>query len=103
MGWLDLADRTLSAARRPFLEPVTFTPSGGAPEYLRGVFDPPGAAVDIQGVTLSTTSPEVELRISDLSRAPAQGDGIVVRSVSYTVVDDELDGHGGVLLQLHET
>jgi hypothetical protein len=77
-----------------FGEAATYTPTGGAASTILGIFDAPQAsrnATDLLGVTIP--SPQFVCRTADTPNA-ADGDTIVIRSVTYTVRVVLTDGTG---------
>jgi hypothetical protein len=101
--WDGMVDRTMRAAERAFGRPVTFrtfAPLGSGddppdPVTIRAVFDEAFRSVDTSSaVPVSTTSPIVDVRASDLPWTPEQGDTVEVNGATYTVVDVQPDGAG---------
>lgn len=80
--------------------PMTFSPVGGTPQtrtnggrILKAPLDwvPMEVRNGAQEAT-STTTPAVDLRISDLQRAPRQGDGVTIDGKTYLIGDVEPTG-----------
>lgn len=77
-----------------FGEAATYTPLAGSPTTILGIFDAPQAsrnATDLLGVTIP--SPQFVCRTADTASA-ADGDTIVIRSITYTVRVVLTDGTG---------
>lgn len=83
-----------------------YTPQGGSPFAIDGVFRIPTTPVlalaDEPAIT--TRRPMLDLRVSQfpVGVTAAQGDDVVVRGVAYTVADAAFDGDGLVCLSLRE-
>lgn len=103
MTWATLADRAITACRDLYGTSVTYTPvSTGVDESIAGILDESWESVDAGGeVPQNALLPVLDLRLADLSVAPAQGDSLVVDGVSYSVIDVQIDGQGGCKLPLH--
>ena len=79
---------------------ATYTPSGGSAATVNGIFDKDYALAAIgDGVGVGSNDPRFICRTSDVSSA-ANGDAIVVNSVTYTVRNVEDDGTGLTTLEL---
>ncbi|MBG95144.1 MAG: hypothetical protein CL793_07820 [Chloroflexi bacterium] len=103
MGWLDLAARVQTASQTVFGESVTFTPAGGSPATVTGVFEAEHAFQEVMGdTTIETARPVVAFRIASLSQTPVRGDSITVRSTNYTAIEIQPDGHGDVVVVLEK-
>ena len=77
-----------------FADTATYTAVGGSPVSVNGIFDAPQAsrnATDLMDVTIP--SPQFVCRTADVPAA-ADGDEIVIRSVTYTVRVALTDGTG---------
>lgn len=101
-----MAGRVFSGVGRTFTqalgETVIYTPAGGDPVSLNGIFTQDYVAVGADGNLQSeSVSPAVSLRSADVPLA-AQGDEARVAGVDYTVVEVHPDGFGMVTLILHE-
>lgn len=83
-----------------------YTPQGGSPFTVDGVFRLPSADdLTLPGVPgVTTRKPELDVRAAQLPAGitPAQGDQVVVRGVTYTVSDVRPDGMGLYTLGLNE-
>ncbi len=90
-GFFDLADFGVAA---------TFTPSGGDPVSVNGIFDNEfAAALNGFEVEVESRSPGFMCRASDVL-VVAHGDALVIEGVGYTVTGIEPDGQGMILLAL---
>ncbi len=77
-----------------FADSATYTPIGGSASTVLGIFDAPQAsrnATDMIDITIP--SPQFVCRTADVANA-ADGDTIVIRSVSYYVRVVLTDGTG---------
>lgn len=102
MAWR-LADLALTATRVAFGETLTWTPaSTGVPESITAPFDDAWEDAELFDPGEIVTVPMVGLRKGDLSVAPAQGDTVVARGVTYEVTELRDDGHGGTMAILVE-
>ena len=79
---------------------ATYTPSGGSASTVNGIFDNDYALADpLGGVGVGSSDPRFICRTSDVSAA-ANGDALVVNSVTYTIRNVEDDGTGVTTLVL---
>lgn len=93
-----------SAGVQVFGEAVVYTPAGGSPVSIRGVFSQEAETIDSQTqAPVIVRVPNVALRLADLSQMPEQGDGLTVAGTDYTVTEVMQDSIGGCLLYLRET
>lgn len=77
-----------------FADSATYTPVGGAATTIQGIFDNPQAsrnATDLMDITIP--APQFVCRTVDVPNA-ADGDAIVIRTVSYNVRVVLTDGTG---------
>ena len=85
-----------------FADTATYTPIGGRHTYVKGIFDNPQAsrnATDMMDITIP--APQFVCRTADVPNA-ADGDAIVIRSVSYLVRVVLTDGTGVSTLLLEK-
>lgn len=85
-----------------FADAATYTPMGGSASTVLGIFDNPQAsrnATDLIDVTIP--APQFVCRTADVPNA-ADGDAIVIRSVSYLVRVSLNDGTGVSTLLLEK-
>jgi hypothetical protein len=97
---LEQADRAV--LNGPLGGAVTYTPTVGDAETVRGIFDATYTKVDAGEAGVSLTGPAVFLRIGDLPSDPVTDitATVTVGSQEYKVREAEPDGTGGVLLLL---
>ena len=84
-----------------FAVAATFTPDGGSPSTVNGIFDDEyfdevGGSVGIEG-----SQPRFTCKLDDLA-AVEQGDALTVSGVAYEIVNVQKDGTGIVVLVLQE-
>lgn len=93
-------ERAVFFSTDDFGSAATFTPSGGSASTINGIFDKDYALAAIgDGVGVGSNDPRFICRTSDVSSA-ANGDALVVNSVTYTVRNVEDDGTGVTTLVL---
>ena len=83
-------------------EPIIYTPEGGAPVTVTGIYDSAFALAkgDAQA-GVETQGPAVFLRFSDLPIDPELDDPILtIRATDYRVIERIPDGIGGIVLAL---
>jgi hypothetical protein len=85
-----------------FADTATYTPVGGSASSVLGIFDAPQAsrnATDLMDITIP--SPQFVCRTADVPAA-ADGDEIIIRTVTYTVRVVLTDGTGVTTLILEK-
>lgn len=85
-----------------FADSATYTPTGGSSSTVLGIFDAPQAsrnATDMLDITIP--APQFVCRTADVPNA-ADGDTIVIRTVSYNVRVVLTDGTGVSTLLLEK-
>lgn len=103
MDWPTLAAKVQTVAQAIQGESVTYTPAGGAPESVTGIFDGVSVEVDMeQGLSVQSTDPSLSVHLADLAVEPTVGDAITVRGVSYTIAEIHPDGQGDARFKLEE-
>jgi len=103
MSWPDLAGILQTVGQTIIGEPVTYTPAGGSPESITGVFDGVSVSVEVDtGLVIQSTDPAITVRLAALFVQPTKGDAISVRSTSYTIAEIHPDGQGDAQLKLQE-
>lgn len=81
---------------------ATFTPAGGSPSAIVGVFDNPYLGADAGGmVEFSATSPTFTARDVDFTGA-AHGDELVISGTTYIIREVMPDGTGITTVMLEE-
>jgi hypothetical protein len=98
MSFKALADSVVGLCNSVFGDSVTYTPSGGSPVSIKGVFD--NAWVEIENV--QSLKPILRIKLSDLSSSPAKGDQVTIDLIDYYVMESRVDGHGGSTLILQK-
>lgn len=82
---------------------ATYTPSGGSPATVNGIFDNEFFEVEAGGeIAVAMEQPRFTCRTSDVSTA-AEGDSITINSTAYTVRVVQSDGTGVTVLVLEES
>lgn len=86
-----------------FGEPVTYTPAGGEPFEITGVFSEGHDQVALldDGPEATTARPMLGVRLAHFVSPPAQGDQVVIRGVTYAVAEPRPDSHGRATLILN--
>jgi hypothetical protein len=98
-----MAGRIHYAGQKVFGETVVFTPDGGSPQTVTGIFDAEFTYQEMIGETVVETSrPRMILRASDITGTPARADAINVRSLNYTIVEVHPDGQGDLEMILEK-
>jgi len=95
-------DATDAAVIAFFGEDITYTPNGGGPVVVKGFYQNPDDEPDTVEVDFIATAPRVTLLKTD-APAPHVGDAFVIRSVSYSVKDFEVDEAALVVFHLLES
>lgn len=97
------ADRAIFFDADEFGVAATYTPDGGAATTINGIFDNPQLS---QGATdmleITTPQPEFECRSADVPNV-AEGDTLVVNTVSYIIRAVMNDGTGISTLMLERS
>ncbi len=100
-------DAPLRAAMKAFGQPAVYTPKGGQPFAVTGVFDREYLEVKFNemGAALSSRRPVLGLRAAAIPAGVclAQGDSVEVGGATWKVVTVEPDSHGHVFLGLQGT
>ncbi|MBF0305774.1 MAG: hypothetical protein HQL41_09020 [Alphaproteobacteria bacterium] len=104
---VDFDALVLGPAMGVFGGTAMFTPGGGAPMPVTGVFDAVHRLVEVDmgqnasgTLAVSSTAPAFGIRLKDFPAAPEQGDGLRWGGVDYQIVDIRPDGQGGAQLIL---
>lgn len=103
MSWDDKTDLILRTTISAFKTTAIYTRAADPlnPISLNGVFNKPEVSVDPNtGVPVSSTAPSFGIRLADLPAQPAAGDAILIKAVSYRVIESSEDGQGGTTLRL---
>jgi hypothetical protein len=114
-GPIDWDTLLIGPCMNAFAEPVTYTPAGGAPYQITGVFDRAyleqlpfggGGGQEPLGFgsagNITAARPVLGVQLSQFAQEPAQDDTVLIPSVgiAYTVKEVQPDGHGWALLLL---
>ncbi|OGQ23515.1 MAG: hypothetical protein A3I05_01095 [Deltaproteobacteria bacterium RIFCSPLOWO2_02_FULL_44_10] len=103
MTWLETTGFVLGHCLTTFGEDITYTPKGGAPVVMIGIFDDFYESVDPNtGAIITSQQPIVGIRDLDLGQTPRQDDRVFVRGILYRVKEVQTDGQGGSKLYLHK-
>lgn len=104
MSFADLLQSVDGTTREVLGEDVVYTPGVGAAATVRGVFDAAYIQVEAGNAGVSSSSPAVFLRLSDLPSDPSDDTAcrVTVAATVYKVREAEPDGQGGVLLFLQQ-
>ena len=103
MDWRKATESVLRICTGALGEAVIYTPSGGSPVTIQGIFDakyqalvPDGSG----GTVVTSTRPAVGIKLSDLAAPPGPLDRVRIRGVDYGIEPPQEDGQGGALLFL---
>lgn len=98
-------DAVGTACRDAFGESVTYTPQGGSPVSLSGIFNAQTEVIeDDAGVPVRSWLPSLGFKKSAIAPATAKaGDAVTARSTSYKVRAVEDDGEGMIRVLLHRS
>ncbi len=104
MAWSDATSAVLLQVLGTFGQTVVYTPASGTPVTITGVFDKEATAIDLGGgmPAVSSVSPVLLIKLSDLVAKPAKGDRVTVAGTNYRMIDSEEDGQGGSKLRLQK-
>ncbi len=93
-----------AALIRAFGSTVTYTPDGGSPTPILGLFQNPDVEPDSNTLDFLTQGPMVSVLVTDMP-SPSNKDlfTIPVGGTNYQVKDFEVDEGGMVFVQLEET
>lgn len=86
-------------------EDVEYRPKSGGVIKIKAVFDSEFLEVDPDTEALvSSFSPRIGVRLSDLQGKPAKGDSVIIidSGKRFRVTDSQEDGQGGATLLLHK-
>ena len=102
MAWPTLLLAADRAALQHLGGSIRYTPSGGQPVDVRGIFDAAYVRVDAGQAGVTSCGPVVFVRTEDLPTDPEVDEGatITVEGVQYRIQEPEKDGQGGALLFL---
>ena len=84
-----------------FAEVATYTPSGGTPVTVNGIFDLEYVDIDLGGIPIAGLKAVFTCATDDIPGG-SEGDAISVRGVDYTIMVCQPDGTGVTKLILEE-
>lgn len=103
MGWKEQSAGMNAQCLATFGEEAVYTPAAGSPVTIRGIFDEDHVELDMTtGAAVTSSSPVLSIRASDLVAAPKRGDSVLVRGRTFAVVDWRPDSEDGGLVILRE-
>ncbi len=102
MSWIDLAAGVIESAQSTFGESVTYTPAGGSPATVVGIFNDIFEVIDQNGGGIMSARPTLGVAVADFDTLPAPDDEFTIRSVTYKVQEIQRDGEAGLVLHLHK-
>lgn len=103
MGFRDIADQALGVVTSALGESVTYTPQGGDPVTISGIFDDKVYIIDPgTGTRILSKTCLLEVQLSVFDIRPKQFDSVIVRSVTYNVLEVDQDGAGAATLHLQK-
>lgn len=104
MGWPSLVEQMDRACLKSMGVAIQYVPAlGAAVDLEHAIFDASYIRVDAGQAGVSSATPMVFVRLSDLPSDPAQDDpNVIVDGVTYQVTEIQKDGQGGVRLILHK-
>ena len=107
MSFRDKTDKLLDTALSESFfgekDKVKYRPQSGGTFTIRGIFDESWQEIDVDTqVTLSSTQPNIGIKLNELAKKPLIGDLLTVRFIDFKVVDVNEDGQGGATLFLHK-
>jgi hypothetical protein len=99
---LRVTDRVLQASL--LADTVRYTASDGAAADVKGMFDMAYVQVSGGEAGVASSGPAVFLRLADLPSNPGEDleARVLAEGVVYRVREVQPDGHGGILVLLHE-
>jgi len=103
VGFLTKANLALGSLTRTLGEIIIYSHSSGGTSEIKGVWGKEHLYTDVDGeMQVSSTNPEVGVRISDLIAYPEQGDTLRFMDAEYRVNDVREDGQGAAQLELYK-
>lgn len=104
MSWESLLSTADQAVKSGFSRATTYTPEGGDPVEVRGIYDAAYVSATPGTPNVSTSAPAVFYLLADLPSDPEHDDPtIVVGTESFKVIEVKKDSNAaGVLLVLTE-
>lgn len=104
MAWSDLVERLQRAGNAAFGESVTYTPRGGSPATVSGVFEDAHEEITVaDGIPVSRFAPMLSVWLGDLPDDRAlQGDTVELADGRRFEVVDVRESDGIAELPLHQ-
>lgn len=107
MSWEDKTERVLDVCMNTFGVDVDgyfiYVPASGVSHKVRGIFDMAFQSADPNThAAVTTTQPILGVKLSDLPVYPQKGDKVIVKDVTYRIIEVQKDVHGGASLYLHK-
>ena len=91
-----------AAAVSAFGEDITYTPDGGGPTVIKAIFQSPDTIPDSgTDINFESIDPQVICKSVDVP-TPSHLDTVLVRTITYTVKQVEVDESSLVILHLLE-
>jgi hypothetical protein len=85
-----------------FGECATYSPKGGSPFQVTGIFDEEYHEVGLlEGPAITSAMPVLGIRLAEFPSPPKQGDQLTVCGKTFAVREVRPDGHGGAKLMLN--
>ena len=85
-----------------FAEDITYSPSGGSPYSLKGIFDHEYEDINPEtNEAIVSEQPNVQVDENKLQAEPKPNDEVTIRSVVYKVIKSEKNGVGVTRILLH--
>lgn len=105
MAFADLMDAALGTCMATLGESVTYTPQGGSPMAVQGIFNDKVYEIDPGlGTRILSKLCLLEIQLSAFGDVtPQQLDTAVVRSITYKVIEVDRDGSGAATLHLQKS
>lgn len=101
MGFVDNFNSHLDSMLEGLGEEAIYTPDGGSPVTIRGIFDSAYVAIEGESVQITGTSPRFTCKSSDIPNIQT-GDALAIYSKNYSVVEVQPDGAGVTQILLEE-
>lgn len=91
----DLANTALFSGAA-FGEAITYTPAGGTPVEIQGVYFKIPVDLGVGGGSVADFEHRLDVRVADISGGPKREATVVVRGVTYVVRDFTREDDAGV-------
>ncbi len=96
MALADRLERLNESVLRHHAETIAYTPAGGAPVEIQGVYFKREREVALGESAVSSVEHRVDVRVADISGGPRRGATVEVRGVVYDVTDVQGPDDSGV-------